>query len=143
MSTLDNTLQHCKLNNIRITKLRKLILEHLCKIEKPITAYELLDRLIQCSAPQKRYNIMSVYRILNFLLDNGLIHKIDSNNTYSICCRPGINICQLFICQSCSGKIETHKASISHALAKVADHHNFTILSNKIEVLGLCQSCKI
>ncbi len=140
MRKYDDLLQYCQNQGISMTQLRKIVLKQLCLAAKPISAYGLKDNINQ-DATTKQYDVMSIYRALHYLLQNGLAHKIDGNNTYSACCHPKIGICQLFICQQCGQKIETHETTLSNAINAIAEENHFQIEHKKIEVFGLCHHC--
>ncbi len=131
---------HCLKHSIKLTSLRKLIILLLSEQNQPITAYELLAKLNEQSK-DKNYNIMSIYRVLDFLCQNELIHRIHTTNCYTICCHPEKHICQLFICKNCGTKIEQHDEQLDQTLQKLAQKSAFAISQHTIELFGLCHKC--
>ena len=86
----------CAERGVRLTALRSLVLELILQSHQPVGAYELLDIL-----KNERRNAQppTVYRALNFLLDLGLIHRIESLNAYVGCDAPHTNhYAQFLIC---------------------------------------------
>src|SRR5262245_4876474 len=83
----------------RLTPLRRRVLELVWASHRPAGAYALLDRLREDgrgAAPP------TVYRALDFLLERGLIHRIESLNAFVGCAHPGENhLVQFLICRSC------------------------------------------
>ena len=141
MITLNALLDICEKNKIHITPLRKNILKCLFTSPYPMGAYEILD-ILNKNSKNKSYTIMSIYRILNFFLNEKLIHKIDSDSKYSLCCHPySGKICQLFICKICSKKIESHNVILSNTIKEISENLNFKVTSDKTEIIGICQSC--
>ena len=75
----------CERRGLRLTPLRKLVLELIASDEKPVKAYDLLDRL---RAQTGKSAPPTVYRALDFLLEHGFIHKLESINSYTSCHHP-------------------------------------------------------
>ncbi len=139
MTAIDTIKAYCAHHKIRLTPIRLHIIHCLSEQSTPISAYELLDRL---KIDNENMNIMSVYRSLDFLKSHGVIHKINTNNTYSLCCHPSDALCQVFICQKCNQSFEVHSIDITNQLNALAAKSGFEIKQNKIELFGLCQSCR-
>ena len=131
---------YCHHKAIRLTRLRKKIIRFLASQTKPLKAYELLAKLNH-EQDDKVYVIMSIYRILDFLCQHHIVHRINSNNSYILCCHPGKNSCQIFICNTCGKKIEFHDQVLHQALTKLATKSHFTIQQQAIELSGVCQYC--
>ena len=66
--------QTCRTKGVRLTPIRKKVLELVWQSHKPIKAYDLLGLLSSSNHIEKP---PTVYRALEFLLDNHLIHKIE------------------------------------------------------------------
>lgn len=131
---------YCRKKAIRLTRLRKKIICFLAKQTKPLKAYELLAKLNQ--EPQdKAYVIMSIYRVLDFLCQHRIVHRINSNNSYMLCCHPEKKFCQIFICKACGKKIESHNQLLHQKLTKLATQSQFAIEQHAIDLSGLCQRC--
>lgn len=102
-------------------------------------AYELLPALAEAgfnSAPP------TVYRALEFLQAQGLVHRIASLNAYVGCPHPEHpHTSGFLICRQCQRAIELDSAPVHQALATAAAEVGFSIEQEMIEVVGLCPDC--
>lgn len=140
----------CLKQNVKLTRLRKEVLTLFIDHSSPISAYELLDLInkaqtIEKTATEekttKHYNIMSIYRVLDFLQQSALIHKLHTSNRYSLCCHPEKKMCQLLICTTCGQKTELHHELLDKTLEELAQKSGFQIAAHSIEITGLCRDC--
>lgn len=139
MTCLEKLLEYCKQHDIKLTNLRLEILTILAQASQPMSAYDILEthQKIRTTA-----NIMSTYRILDFFIAHDLCHKINSKNTYTICCHPNQNCCQLLVCRHCGKKHECHSSEVSTLIQSLADKAGFTIEHSILEISGTCKNCK-
>ena len=72
----------CRQNNLRLTPIRERVYRELVQSGGPVGAYDLVDRL---SSEKKRLAPVTIYRALDFLRDNGLVHRIESRNAFIAC----------------------------------------------------------
>lgn len=137
---LDQAESLCERRNLRFTKLRKQVLELVCRAEQPVGAYQLLDELRESgrsAAPP------TVYRALDFLLEQGLIHRLATNNTYLACAHPQLPHAAVFlVCARCGRTQEVHTGGVIAELEHQADRFDFAIRHASIEVTGLCADCR-
>ena len=130
----------CAANGTRLTALRRRVLELVWASHQPIGAYALLDALRKegmASAPP------TVYRALEFLLENGLVHRIESLNAFVGCAHPGAAHRGLFlICTSCRNAIEIDDPRVARAVAGAAGDRGFSVEHATVEVAGTCPNCK-
>jgi Fur family zinc uptake transcriptional regulator len=137
---LDQAEALCNRRNLRFTRLRKQVLELVCEAEQPVGAYQLLDQLRdsgRSAAPP------TVYRALDFLLEQGLIHRLATNNTYLACAHPQRPHAAVFlVCSDCGHTREVHTRGVINELEKQADHFGFAIRHASVEVTGLCSRCR-
>ena len=136
---LETLLDYCKQHDIKLTALRQEILTIMSQSQQPMSAYDILE--VQ-QKTRKTANIMSTYRILDFFIAHDLCHKINSNNTYTLCCHPNKRCCQLLICRDCGHKYELHTAEISKMINQLAEKIGFQIDQSSFEITGLCHQCK-
>ncbi len=129
----------CKERDARLTPLRRRVLELVWESHRPAGAYALLDGLKPAhpsAAPP------TVYRALEFLLDQGLVHRIQSLNAFVGCADPEHAHRGLFlICDACGDAVEIEDSGIDRAVAHSATQLGFTLKSRTIEATGLCRQC--
>ncbi len=129
----------CKLRGVRLTKLRRRVLELVWNSHEPVKAYDLLDILRHehtGSAPP------TVYRALDFLQVQGMVHKIESLNAYIGCGASDRNHTgQFLLCRSCRTAAEMDDIDIRNLIADKASRLGFKIDKEIIEVEGICSQC--
>ncbi|MDA0149524.1 zinc uptake transcriptional repressor Zur [Vibrio sp. LaRot3] len=130
----------CAARGVRLTPQRKRVFELICASPKASSAYELLEDL-KASEPQAKPP--TVYRALDFLLEQGFIHRVESTNSFIQCCSCNAHkhYSHLLICDKCGNVIELQDDSLVALLASNAEKHGFTISNHVIESHGVCQSC--
>ena len=130
----------CAKRNQRFTELRRQVLELVCESEQPVGAYALLDMLKdsgRSAAPP------TVYRALDFLLEQGFVHRLATNNTYLACAHPQRHHEAIFlVCRSCGFTRELHTDGIYKAVASRAKNVAFDVEHTSVEVTGLCSGCR-
>ncbi|HBS77409.1 MAG TPA: Fur family transcriptional regulator, partial [Pseudomonas sp.] len=85
----------------------------------------------------------TVYRALDFLLENGLVHRIASLNAFIGCNHPEHpHQGQFLICRNCHTAIELEQPAISEAIDQAARSVGFQVEGQTVEVVGLCASCR-
>ncbi|MBP8202464.1 MAG: transcriptional repressor [Pseudomonas sp.] len=131
----------CTRQGLRLTVLRKRVLELVWQSHKPLGAYDILGVLSE--ADGRRAAPPTVYRALDFLLENGLVHRIASLNAFVGCSHPEhAHQGQFLICRGCNAAIELEQATISNAIVNAAAEVGFAVESQMVEVVGLCAGCR-
>ena len=131
----------CDARGVRLTSLREQVLELVWQSHKPLGAYTLIEMLAQAST--RRIAPPTVYRTLDFLMEEGLIHRINSLNAFIGCPSPTQkHHSQFLICTRCGVAVELNSAPLSQALAMAADQAGFRIATHSVEISGLCPSCQ-
>lgn len=139
---LDRAENICKKKDVRLTRLRKKILELIWQSHAPLGAYDLMD-MLQATSDRERVAPPTVYRSLDFLLEQGLIHKVHSLNAYIGCNSPAqTHSNALFICSTCGYTDEVHSSTIQQAINLGASQNRFSVRTHVLEVLGLCERCR-
>lgn len=132
--------QLCDERGTRLTEQRRMVLELLCVSDKPLGAYELLEQmrdLIKNPTPPV------VYRALDFLLDQGLVHKLESLNAFIGCSHPDHpHSSQFLICDDCGEVAEVEDASVAKSLKAAGNSIGFRTRRPVVELLGTCARCK-
>ncbi len=137
---LDAAERVCAQRGVRLTSLRRRILEQILKTDGVIKAYDLIHDL---SSRDRTIKPPTVYRSLAFLLDQGFIHRIESLNGFVACNHPGeAHETLLMICDACGRIDEMHPEHISKALDHAADEKGFAISSKVVELHGTCRGCR-
>lgn len=131
----------CAKNGQRLTALRRRVLELVWQSHKPLGAYDILAVLSEQDG--RRAAPPTVYRALDFLLDNNLVHRIASLNAFMGCNHPGhAHQGQFLICRECHVAVELEQAIISDAIKASANQVGFRAEGQIVEVVGVCAACK-
>lgn len=129
----------CKDEDIRFTNLRRTVLEIIWVSHKPIKAYDILDKLKDLDYSAKP---PTVYRTLDFLLANGLVHKLNSLNAYVGCSHPREHSeCYFLICSECHEIKECCDRLLDDAIAKTTGKNKFSPSHTTLEIEGKCCEC--
>ncbi|MEM7179130.1 MAG: Fur family transcriptional regulator [Pseudomonadota bacterium] len=126
--------------NLRLTPVRRRVLEILLETHEAMGAYDLLKRL---DAEGMKAQPPVAYRALSFLQENGFVHKIEALNAYVACMHPDQDHTPAFmICRGCGAVAETISDMPNHAFEDAAKNVGFQIESAVIEMQGLCPNCQ-
>lgn len=136
--------QHCKAHGARLTAKRKQVLSGLIQSEKALSAYDLIDFCQRTFG--KTIPAMSVYRILEFLEEENLVHKLNLANKYVACahitCDHAHGVPQFLICGDCNKVKEVSiNASIITELQKSVEHAGYHLMSTQLEMNCICNDC--
>ncbi len=130
----------CASRSRRLTPLRRRVLELVWASHQPVKAYDLLAHLRQESASAAP---PTVYRALDFLLAERLIHRLASLNAYVGCAQPDHRHAgQFLICAQCQAVAELDDDSISDLLGHRAAEQGFVLTDQVIELEGICPRCR-
>ena len=135
----DAAAKLCDKRGVRLTPLRCAVLDLVIAADRPIGAYELLDRLRD---RQGKAAPPTVYRALEFLINQGLVHRVESLNAYVGCADPEhTHAWQFLICGDCGRAVEMDDRRIKNAIAKGAAEHGFVVDRQTVEISGTCADC--
>jgi len=137
---LNRASQICDGRGARLTALRRQVLGLILDRDAPTGAYDLLDQLRSTrhgAAPP------TVYRALEFLLEQGLIHKLERLSAFVGCVNEEEHdhAAQFLICRSCGRVTEIEDHDLAHALQDAAKRFGFTVGKATIEAEGECAGC--
>jgi Fur family zinc uptake transcriptional regulator len=120
--------------------MRRQVLEALLASHKPLGAYEIIERLAGRSRPAP----ISIYRALDFLRENGLVHRIESRNAFVACVHDhgSDDLVVFLLCERCGAVGEAPGAGAAEALKASARAAGFSPKSPLIEVAGICAHCR-
>lgn len=137
---LDAATASCARDGARLTELRREVFKLILKAGGPIGAYPLLDRL---KATRLRAAPPTVYRALDFLLQQGLIHRVERLNAFISCDDAGRHdhAVQFLICRTCGNVDEVEDEGIADALRQATEAQGFKPGHATIEVEGTCATC--
>lgn len=139
-ASLDQAEALCRDRDARFTPLRREVYALMLAQSAPCSAYDLLGEM------QKRHDRPlappTVYRALDFLLDQGLIHRLESNSTYVPCVHPGHHHQSVYlVCSDCGKTAELEDGEIGGLLRARARDQGFTPKRQVVEVQGTCSEC--
>jgi len=108
------------------------------KSQKSLTAYEILDKFQKI----KKVQPMTVYRALNHLLKEGIIHKANHNKSYLLCnhSHKEKHKTSIAICTKCGDSQELHSDLFSSILKKTR-LKKYEFLLFDLEISTVCKSC--
>ncbi|RUQ37187.1 MAG: transcriptional repressor [Candidatus Competibacteraceae bacterium] len=130
----------CQQRGARLTELRRRVLEIIWNSPAPLGAYAILDILRDEGRPGAP---PTVYRALDFLLEQGLIHRLASLNVFTGCRQPGSHHGgQFLICQECGLVDELSNPRLEELLQNEAAIRQFEVLAQTVEMLGRCPACR-
>ncbi|HQT77764.1 MAG: transcriptional repressor [Rhodospirillales bacterium 20-64-7] len=137
---LHRASQICDSRGVRLTELRRQVLGLILDRDAPTGAYDLLEQLRSTrhgAAPP------TVYRALEFLLQQGLIHKLERLSAFVGCIaeEDHDHAAQFLICRSCGRVTEIEDHELAHALQDAAKRLGFTVGKATIEAEGQCADC--
>jgi Fur family transcriptional regulator, zinc uptake regulator len=130
----------CTTLKIKLTSSRKDVLYILWNAKKPLKAYEILDNLLTIKSNSKP---PTVYRALLFFLEKGIVHKIESIQSYTLCTEPEKQLPTevLMVCNQCHHVVEIYDRNMRDLVAKIANNNQFNLKQDAIELKGLCKEC--
>lgn len=129
----------CQRRGVRLTAQRRQVLHILCAAGRPLGAYDILEAMRDGSRPLAP---PTVYRALDFLLEQGLVHKLESLHAYVGCTHPEHpHSSQFLICADCGLVTELEDEAIAASLKSAASETGFRPRRRVVEVIGTCADC--
>ncbi|KUJ81167.1 Fur family transcriptional regulator [Ruegeria profundi] len=129
----------CKQDGLRLTPVRRKVLEMLLQEHRALGAYAILDRLRDAGFGSQP---PVAYRALDFLVQNGFVHKIERLNAFVACSHPGAEHSPAFmICRKCDAVAEAKSAPAKGILGAAARAVGFEIERTVVEAEGICPDC--
>mgnify|MGYP003340666045 CR=1 FL=1 len=149
-SKLDSLLRaaevSCAENGARFTQRRRQVLSVLMQSSSPLSAYEVLDLCNRSTT--SAMPAMSVYRILDFLEQQLLVHRLSTSNKYVSCAHitcdhKHFQTTHFLLCEGCSSVEEVDATEeASEALEQMAKTVGFKLTAQQFELSGICTSCQ-
>lgn len=133
----------CAVRHLRFTEIRRKVLELVWQNHGPVKAYDILDRLDGLDHRIAAIKPPTVYRALDFLTENGLVHKINSLNAFVGCSHPlRHKECYFLICSDCGEAKECCNPDIIDAISKTSRRNEFQAEHVTLEITGECSDCR-
>lgn len=133
----------CEGRGLQMTALRREVVGIFAEADHPLGAYTIIQKL---SEMQNRIVAPpTVYRTLDFLVDNGFVVKIESRQAYVACDHIGHDHDHhgiVFSCIKCGRTVEVESAAIDRDVAAMAARLDFEVLRKVFEVAGTCAECR-
>ena len=131
------------LSRVKLTPSRQAVLDILCDEGKPLGAYDLIDRMAGRSG--KRPAPISIYRVLDYLVENGLAHRLSSRNAFLACAHQHAaeEPLAFLICDKCGAVSERTAPALRSAINAVAEEASFKRRTQVIELTGVCANCRV
>ncbi|MCB2129956.1 MAG: transcriptional repressor [Rhodobacteraceae bacterium] len=124
---------------VRLTPVRRRALEILLESHRAMGAYDMLQRLAEDGFGNQP---PVAYRALDFLVEQGLAHRIRRLNAFAACMHPGAEHTPcFFICRSCDAVAEAPALAIRTAVDTAATGIGFRVERTNIEASGICPAC--
>jgi len=138
---INHAEERCAERGQRLTPLRRHVLEALATSHRPLGAYEIIECM---SGTRGRPAPITVYRALDFLMENGLVHRIESRNAFLACINNHEQRAPVvfLICERCGAVGETSAAAVGEALTGAAKGARFTPRMSVVEITGVCSHCR-
>ena len=130
----------CAERRRRLTPIRRKVLELLLRHGRSVKAYELLDamRAVHPGAAPP-----TVYRALDFLMEEGLIHRLDAVNAWIACHDAGgVPHDLLVVCTQCGAVAEISDPAMNRQLAERVAQTGFALTAHETEIRALCPQCQ-
>lgn len=132
--------QSCARDGVQLTPLRRRVLDIFSGSAGPLGAYAILEALSRREG--KQVAPPTVYRTLDFLLEHGFVHKIESLNAYAPCEHLGhAHHGMLAVCDACGRSEEIEDEAVMRAITATAAGSGFTPRTVMVEAKGLCRRC--
>jgi Fur family zinc uptake transcriptional regulator len=131
----------CAARSQRLTPVRRQVLESLLDSHKPLGAYDLIERTARDGV---RHAPITIYRALDFLRDQGFVHRIESRNAFVACGHNHASgeMVVFLICEHCGAVGEAPSRDVAVSLAAAARSAGFVAKAPVIEISGQCSHCR-
>lgn len=142
---IDRARAICRAEGVKLTDKRRQVLSVVVKADEPLSAYQIADNYRDEYG--SALSVMSVYRMLKFLKDNNLVHRLETTNQYVSCahitCSHSHEVPQFLICDSCHrvAEVGIRREILEEISAHIADT-GFRLARQQFEFHGTCQRCQ-
>jgi Fur family zinc uptake transcriptional regulator len=142
---IEKAKQQCSEQGVKLTAKREQVLTTIISAKEALSPYELAE--LYRDEFGQAIPAMSVYRILDFLAELSLVHKLNSANKYIACshisCSHSHQMPQFLICENCHKVKEIGlKQQLIDELASSVQQTGFKLTTSQLELSGLCEDCQ-
>jgi Fur family zinc uptake transcriptional regulator len=132
----------CRSRGLRLTPIRRDVLKALHATHRPLGAYDLADELARRN--ERRMAPITIYRALDFLLEQGLIHKLATQNAFVACPHRHASdeVVIFLICEICGGVDEVSSPELGAVMQRIRRKADFVPRAEVMEITGTCGHCK-
>lgn len=133
----------CRAKGLRLTPIRRDVLAVLLGTHQPLGAYDISDRLAGAGG-RRRLAPITVYRALDFLMAEGLVHRLASRNAFVACPHRHAphDLIAFLICERCGGVDELSSTTMVDALSGLLRDQGFEPHMQLVEISGHCAHCR-
>lgn len=141
----EDTFSHaervCTGRGQKFTPIRRQVLGVLLSSHRPLGAYEIIEQLAK---DMPRPAPITVYRALDFLMENGLVHRIESRNAFLACAHnhDETAVVAFLICEACGSVGEIPSAELAQTFNEAARSTGFSPKLSVVEIIGTCMHCQ-
>ncbi|MDR1976784.1 MAG: transcriptional repressor, partial [Campylobacteraceae bacterium] len=131
----------CADHGAQLTLLRRKVLEILLNAKTPLKAYDIIELMRD---EGKRVTPATIYRVLEFLSDQGLVHKINALSAYAPCVNPyggERHSLVMFVCSKCKKVEEIDDDALNQSMRARLDQLGFSWQKGSVEIEGECKTC--
>jgi len=131
----------CQAKGARLTPIRRRVLEVLHGADRPLGAYDLVDLL---GSHGRRMAPITIYRALDFLIAQGLVHRLASLNAYIVSSDTsgGHEATAFLICEGCGDVNEVTSPDVAETVLKVLREQGYQPRTKILEITGRCRRCE-
>ena len=138
---LDQAAEECERRGTHLSELRRSVFELLLAADGPCTAYQLLECL---QGTRRGAAPPTIYRTLDFLVELGLVHKVESLKAFVACLESPQQAAevQFLICRRRGAAAELQDRVVPSALSEAAAREGFQLARAVVELDGICAHCR-
>lgn len=129
-----------KEKSVRLTPLREVVLRVLLSSHRALGAYDIIEAL---KTEGRQLAPISVYRVIDVLVEAGLVHRLESKNAYFACLSEHSDTRSLLvlICEKCARVAEAETDKAWEAIAELTQANGFKVKNTVLEIQGICADC--
>ena len=131
----------CQERSVRLTPLREAVLRTLLSSHRALGAYDIIEKLHERG---RRLAPISVYRVIEVLLDTGLVHRLESRNAFFACLTEHDDTRSLLVlvCEDCTRVAEAEAPEAWTAIKSLTQTNSFQVNDTVLEIRGVCADCR-